>query len=59
VIVTLAFNPLDRPDAEVFRAYFCQITGRSKITAYRLEHIDPLWVMLAIRRERMSTKRST
>src|SRR5688500_2665002 len=25
------FNPLDHPDAEVTRASFCQLTGRSKI----------------------------
>ena len=31
------FNPLDHPDAEIPRAYFCQLTGRSKITAYRHE----------------------
>ena len=37
------FNPLDHPDAEVSRAYFCQLTGRSKITAYRKEREYPLW----------------
>ena len=36
-------NPLDHPDAEVTRAYFCHITGRSKISAYRHERTDPLW----------------
>ena len=35
------FNPLDHPDAEVTRAYFCQLTGRSKVTAYRHERMDP------------------
>jgi hypothetical protein len=28
--MTPNFNPLDHPDAEVTRAYFCQLTGRSK-----------------------------
>ncbi len=37
------FNPLDHPDAEVSRAYFCQLTGRAKITAYRHERLDPNW----------------
>jgi hypothetical protein len=41
--MTLLFNPLDHPDAEVTRAYFCQLTGPSKISAYRHERIDPLW----------------
>ena len=36
-------NPLDHPDAEVTRGYFCQLTGRSKISAYRHERTDPLW----------------
>lgn len=30
------FNPLDHPDAEVSRSYFCQLTGRSRVTAHRL-----------------------
>ena len=38
-----SLNPLDHPDAEVTRAYFCQLTGRSKITAYRHEREDPDW----------------
>jgi hypothetical protein len=37
------FNPLDHPDAEVSRCYFCQLTGRSRVTAYRLERVDPMW----------------
>lgn len=41
--MTLPFNPLDHPDAEVTRAYFCQLTGRTKISAYRHERSDPLW----------------
>ena len=39
----LSINPLDHPDAEVTRAYFCQLSGRSKITAYRHEREDPDW----------------
>jgi hypothetical protein len=35
------FNPLDHPDAEIPRAYSCQLTGRSKITAYRHKRLDP------------------
>ena len=41
--MTLLLNPLDHPDAEVTRSYFCQLAGRSKISAYRHERIDPLW----------------
>ena len=41
--MSFIFNPLDHPDAEVSRAYFCQLTGRSRVTAYRLERSDPLW----------------
>lgn len=36
-------NPLDHPGAEVSRGYFCQLAGRSRITAYRLERLDPDW----------------
>ena len=43
--MSFIFNPLDHPDAEVSRAYFCQLTGRSRVTAYRLERSDPLWPM--------------
>lgn len=42
------FNPLDHPDAEVTRAYFCQLTGRSKVTAYRHERMDPDWPKLKL-----------
>ena len=41
--MTLPLNPLDHPHAEVTRSYFCQLAGRSKISAYRHERIDPLW----------------
>ena len=41
--MALALNPFDHPDAEVTRSYFCQLAGRSKISAYRHERIDPLW----------------
>jgi hypothetical protein len=41
--MSLSINPLDHPNAEVTRAYFCQLTGRSKITAYRHEREDASW----------------
>ncbi len=41
--MNITINLLDHPDSEVTRAYFCQLTGRSKISAYRHERIDPLW----------------
>jgi predicted DNA-binding transcriptional regulator AlpA len=37
------FNPLDHPEAEISRIYFCQLAGRSRVTAYRLERVDPMW----------------
>ena len=49
-------NPLDHPYAEVTRAYFCQITGRSKITAYRHERSDPTWPRPVIRGKRVFYK---
>jgi hypothetical protein len=54
--MTFPFNPLDHPDAEVSRAYFCQLTGRSKITAYRHERIDPNWPRPVIRGGRVFYK---
>jgi hypothetical protein len=48
-IVTIPFNPLEHRDAEVTRAYFCQFTCRSKISAYRHERIDPLWPKPVVR----------
>ena len=54
--MTLPFNPLDHPDAEVTRAYFCQLTGRSKISAYRHERIDPLWPKPVLRGGRVFYK---
>jgi len=50
------FNPLDHPDAEVTRAYFCQLTGRSKITAYRHERFDPNWPRPIVRGKRVFYK---
>jgi hypothetical protein len=50
------FNPLDHPDAEVTRAYFCQLTGRSKITAYRHERLDPDWPKPIVRGKRVFYK---
>ena len=50
------FNPLDHPNAEVSRAYFCQLTGRSKITAYRHEREDPLWPKPVLRGKRVFYK---
>jgi hypothetical protein len=46
------FNPLDHPDAEVSRAYFCQLTGRAKITAFRHERLDPNWPKPIVRGKR-------
>jgi len=54
--MTFPFNPLDHPDAEVSRAYFCQLTGRSKITAYRHERMDPHWPKPVIRGGRVFYK---
>ena len=51
-----SFNPLDHPDAEVTRAYFCQLTGRSKITAYRHERLDPAWPRPIVRGKRVFYK---
>jgi hypothetical protein len=51
-----SFNPLDHPDAEVPRAYFCQLTGRSKITAYRHERGDPNWPKPIVRGGRVFYK---
>ena len=39
-----------------YRAYFCQLTGRSKITAYRHERVDPLWPRPLIRGGRVFYK---
>jgi hypothetical protein len=50
------FNPLDHPDAEVTRSYFCQLTGRSKITAYRHERLDPTWPKPIVRGRRVFYK---
>jgi hypothetical protein len=50
------FNPLDHPDAEVSRAYFCQLTGRAKITAYRHERLDPDWPKPIVRGKRVFYK---
>jgi len=49
-------NLLDHPDAEVSRSYFCQLTGRSRITAYRLERVDPLWPLPVLRGRRIFYK---
>ena len=56
VAVNFTFNPLDHPDAEVTRAYFCQLTGRSRITAYRLERSDPHWPKPVLRGKRVFDK---
>ena len=50
------FNPLDHPDAEVTPSYFCQLTGRSKITAYRHERLDPTWPKPIVRGRRVFYK---
>ena len=50
------FNPLDHPDAEVTRTYFCQLTGRSKITAYRHERLNPNWPKPIVRSRRVFYK---
>ena len=50
------FNPLDHPDAEVSRGYFCQLTGRSRITAYRNERSDPDWPRPIVRGKRVFYK---
>src|SRR5271166_2255589 len=52
------FNPLDHPDAEVTRAYFCALTGRSRISAYRLERSDPQWPKPVLRGKRVFYKAS-
>ena len=50
------FNPLDHPAAEVTRAYSCALTGRSRISAYRLERSDPQWPKPVLRGERVLSK---
>ena len=54
--MTRPFNPLDHPEAEVSRAYFCQLAGRSKMTAYRHERSDPHWPKPIIRSGRVFYK---
>ena len=54
--MTSTFNPLDHPDAEVPRAYFCQLTGRSRVTAYKHERLDPTWPRPVIRGRRVFYK---
>ena len=54
--MTRNMNPLDHPDAEISRSYFCQLTGRSRITAYRLERVDPLWPKPVLRGKRIFYK---
>jgi hypothetical protein len=54
--MSIVFNPLDHPDAEVSRAYFCQLTGRAKITAYRHERLDPDWPKPIVRGKRVFYK---
>jgi hypothetical protein len=54
--MTSPMNPLDHPEAEVSRSYFCQLTGRSRITAYRLERTDPLWPRPVLRGRRVFYK---
>jgi hypothetical protein len=56
VPVNFTFNPLDHPDAEVTRAYFCALTGRSRISAYRLERSDPQWPKPVLRGKRIFYK---
>jgi hypothetical protein len=56
--MTLPVNPLDHPDVEVSRAYFCQLIGRSKVIAYRHERFDPNWAKPVIRGGRVFYKRS-
>jgi hypothetical protein len=55
-MMNAVFNPLDHPDAEVSRAYFCQLTGRAKITAYRHERLDPDWPQPIVRGKRVFYK---
>ena len=50
------FNPLDHPDAEVPHACFGQLTGRSKITAYRHERLGPKWPRPIVRGKRVFYK---
>jgi predicted DNA-binding transcriptional regulator AlpA len=54
--MNFTFNPLDHPDAEVTCAYFCQLTSRSRITAYRLERSDPHWPKPVLRGKRVFYK---
>jgi hypothetical protein len=54
--MNFTFNPLDHPDAEVTRAYFCALTGRSRISAYRLERSDPQWPKPVLRGKRVFYK---
>jgi hypothetical protein len=56
--VKLPINPLDQPYAEVTRAYFCLITGCSKVTALSAERSDPLWPRPVVRGGRVFYKAS-
>ena len=56
--MTRPFNPLDHPEAEVSRAHFCQLAGRSKMTAYRHERSDPYWPKPIMRSGRVFYKAS-
>ena len=55
-IMQALFNPLDHPDAEVSRRYFCLLTGRSRITAYRNERSNPDWPKPIVRGNRVFYK---
>jgi hypothetical protein len=54
--MALRINPLDHPDAERSRADFCQLTGRSRISAYRLKRVDPTWPEPIVRGKRVFYK---
>jgi hypothetical protein len=54
--MNFTFDPLDHPDTEVTRAYFCALTARSSISAYRLERSDPQWPKPELRGKRDLSK---
>jgi hypothetical protein len=54
--MNVRFNPLEHPEAEIPRGYFCLLTGCTKITAYRRERLDPTWPRPIVRGKRVFYK---
>jgi hypothetical protein len=54
--MSIPFNPLEHPDAEIPRGFFCQLAGCARITAYRRERNDPSWPRPIVRGKRVFYK---